>query len=111
MKLVNCEDVVSIAHNYHSEFDMALADLNDLKEVLYDTPAIEAKPIVYTHWISASWEEDEEDGVENTYSDEFICSNCKEHLYFPDAIEKEDIGFYYCPYCGAQINEKEDVQK
>lgn len=83
------------------------------REVVYvedidNAPVIEAKPIVYTHWISASWEEDEENGIENTYSDEFICSNCKEHLYFPDAIEKEDIGFSFCPYCGAQINEKEN---
>lgn len=68
-------------------------------------PTIEAKPVVHAHWISASWEEDEEDGIENTYSDEFICSNCKEHLYFPDAIEKEDIGFSFCPYCGVQMDE------
>lgn len=73
-----------------------------------NAPTIEAKPIVHAHWISASWEEDEKDGIENTYSDEFICSNCKEHLYFPDVIEKEDIGFSFCPYCGAQMDERKD---
>lgn len=69
-------------------------------------PTIEAKEVVHAHWISASWEEDEENGIENTYSDEFICSNCKEHLYFPDAIEKEDLEFSFCPYCGAQMDEE-----
>ena len=77
-------------------------------DAIDEMSTIEAKPVVHAHWISASWEEDEENGIENTYSDEFICSNCKEHLYFPDAIEKEDIGFSFCPSCGAQMDEEVD---
>jgi DNA-directed RNA polymerase subunit RPC12/RpoP len=76
-----------------------------VKDWVNRQPTIEAKPVVHAHWISSSWEENEEDGIENTYSDEFICSNCKEHFYFPDAIEEEDIEIYFCPYCGATMDE------
>lgn len=99
-----------ISRIYDNPHDKMVAR-NAVSEVTFlldCAPTIESKSVTRAHWISASWEEDEEDGIENTYSDEFICSNCKEHLYFPDAIEKEDIGFSFCPYCGAQINKKEN---
>ena len=88
MKLVNCEDVVSIAHYYHSEFDMALADLNDLKEVLYDCPTIDAKPVVHAYW-----KDTEEHNVA-------FCTKCGLAI-----LKTQSKVFRYCPACGAQMDE------
>ena len=57
---------------------------------------VEAKPVVHAHW-----EKDPVTGWE-------YCSHCKEDApfskYTDDAYES-----MFCPACGAQINEKEDV--
>lgn len=106
MRLIDAEAILKHSFDgYYREGDFDVFATIIPASVIENAPTIEAKPVVRAHWISASWEEDEEEGIENTYSDEFICSNCKEHLYFPDAIEKEDIGFSFCPYCGAQMDE------
>lgn len=60
-----------------------------------NTPTIEAKPVVHAHWT----------GSNGTY-----CSHC-ERSYMDvadaDSWESSDIPDF-CPYCGAQMDEKED---
>ena len=58
-------------------------------------PTIEAKPVVHAHWI-----EQIIDGGQ-----ELMCSNCGEYALMNDEFYSEFSK--YCPYCGAQMDEKE----
>ena len=59
-------------------------------------PTIEAKPVVHAHWI-----EQIIDGGQ-----ELMCSNCGEYALMNDEFYSEFSK--YCPYCGAQMDEKEN---
>ena len=63
--------------------------------MIEDMPAVEARPVVHAHWT----------GSNGTY-----CSHC-ERSYMDvadaDSWESSDIPDF-CPYCGAQMDEKED---
>ena len=60
-----------------------------------DAPTIEAKPVVHAYWI-----EQIIDGGQ-----ELMCSNCGEYALMNDEFYSEFSK--YCPYCGAQMDEKE----
>ena len=69
----------------------------ELKGCITDAPTIEAKPVVHAHWISRLvlitpyTKDDYEEEIYN-------CSNCNMTIEFDTP---------YCPYCGAQMDEKE----
>lgn len=71
------------------------SDNEYLSDRLKKVPTIEAKPVVHAHWT----------GSNGTY-----CSHC-ERSYMDvadaDSWESSDIPDF-CPYCGAQMDEKED---
>ena len=70
------------------------SDNEYLSDRLKKVPTIEAKPVVHAHWT----------GSNGTY-----CSHC-ERSYMDvadaDSWESSDIPDF-CPYCGAQMDEKE----
>lgn len=66
------------------------------EEWLEQQPTIEAKPVVHAHWL-----EQIIDGGQ-----ELMCSNCGEYALMNDEFYSEFSK--YCPYCGAQMDEKED---
>ena len=59
-------------------------------------PTIETKPVVHAHWL-----EQIIDGGQ-----ELMCSNCGEYALMNDEFYSEFSK--YCPYCGAQMDEKEN---
>ena len=63
-----------------------------------EAPTIEAKPVVHAHW-ETDFDFDPEEEQEIYF---YFCSKCKNELFG----NKED--FKYCPYCGAQMDERED---
>ena len=68
----------------------------DVAYMVNRAPTIEAKPVVHAHWL-----EQIIDG-----SQELMCSNCGEYALMNDEFYSEFSK--YCPYCGAQMDEKED---
>ena len=64
--------------------------------MIEDMPAVEAKPVVHAHWL-----EQIIDGGQ-----ELMCSNCGEYALMNDEFYSEFSK--YCPYCGAQMDEKEN---
>ena len=69
--------------------------------MIEDMPAVEAKPIVHAHWVSAS----KKQGV--------YCSICKKKVWKSDYAQcskksRNKLESNYCPNCGAQMDEKED---
>ena len=72
--------------------DGAMCVLNAIDEM----PTIEAKPVVHAHWVEDS-DFDFEEEIDLWFH---FCSKCGIPLY--GDIEK----FEYCPYCGAQMDEK-----
>lgn len=65
-----------------------------LKKLIEKAPTIEAKPVVYAHWIN--------------YNDMFPCqcSNCNGFaLSFDIDNYRKEIKSDFCPHCGAQMDE------
>ena len=54
-------------------------------------PTVEAKPVVHAHWKPKSYY--------------YICSNCGEDAFWD---LDDDLSYLYCPFCGAQMDGKED---
>lgn len=67
-----------------------------IEEAIKNAPTIEAKPVVHAHWL-----EQIIDGGQ-----ELMCSNCGEYALMNDEFYSEFSK--YCPYCGAQMDEKEN---
>ena len=63
----------------------------DVACMVYRTPTIEAKPVVHAHWKPKSYY--------------YICSNCGEDAFWD---LDDDLSYLYCPFCGAQMDGKED---
>lgn len=67
--------------------------------LIYNAPTIDAQPVIHGEWLGTEY-----DG----YSDGFPvyttwkCSNCGAEF------ECEDMDFYYCPNCGADMREVEE---
>ena len=62
-----------------------------LLNFLDNAPTIEAKPVVRAHWEPKSYY--------------YICSNCGEDAFWD---LDDDLSYLYCPFCGAQMDGKED---
>ena len=98
MRLINAEDfLVGWQRTGIEEYDEGKEAGIDLVLAIIDhLPTIEAKPVVHAHWI-----EQIIDGGQ-----ELMCSNCGEYALMNDEFYSEFSK--YCPYCGAQMDEKED---
>ena len=71
-------------------------EIYDIYKKIIEAPTADAKPVVHAHWL-----EQIIDG-----SQELMCSNCGEYALMNDEFYSEFSK--YCPYCGAQMDEKED---
>lgn len=70
---------------------------NSCLNSIFQQPTIDAEPVRHGHWIK------------NNNRDGWNCSichkdDCYAYLYNYDT-DVEDIQDYYCPYCGAKMNE------
>ena len=89
-------DVEALMQEMKDEVYIQVDDFEIIAKVSRSAPTIEAKPVVHAHWL-----EQIIDG-----SQELMCSNCGEYALMNDEFYSEFSK--YCPYCGAQMDEKED---
>ena len=88
MKLIDTKEAYEIAREYYPAFGKSGADLTDLRKVLEDCTAIEAKPVVHAYWEYIG----ESDGKKI-----YRCTNCQVLLSGTGN---------FCKECGAQMDEK-----
>lgn len=69
----------------------------DLAEALKAAPTIYAEPVRHGRWIDMQ----EDDATEGMWR----CSECGSDRYF-DIFTPEEAGCYYCPNCGAKMDEE-----
>lgn len=93
MRLIDAEEFQKFIEKQDESADYTIYHFG---EWLEQQPTIEAKPVVHAHWI-----EQIIDGGQ-----ELMCSNCGEYALMNDEFYSEFSK--YCPYCGAQMDEKED---
>ena len=93
MRLIDAEEFQKFIEKQDESADYTIYHF---EEWLEQHPTIEAKPVVHAHWL-----EQIIDGGQ-----ELMCSNCGEYALMNDEFYSEFSK--YCPYCGAQMDEKEN---
>lgn len=93
MRLIDAEEFQKFIEKQDESADYTIYHF---EEWLEQQPTIEAKPVVHAHWL-----EQIIDGGQ-----ELMCSNCGEYALMNDEFYSEFSK--YCPYCGAQMDKKED---
>lgn len=63
-----------------------------IRRVIDEQPTVDAKPVVYAHWVEHEWAEE----VEGFLISNYECSNC--HWFVRSSSN-------YCPDCGAKMGE------
>lgn len=92
MRLIDAEEFQKFIEKKDESSDYTVYHF---EEWLEQQPTIETKPVVHAHWL-----EQIIDGGQ-----ELMCSNCGEYALMNDEFYSEFSK--YCPYCGAQMDEKE----
>lgn len=62
-------------------------------------PIVDAEPVKHGHWVVTPYTD---------YDDTYECSVCGACWTFIEGTPKDNEAFY-CPHCGARMNEVEDV--
>lgn len=55
-------------------------------------------------FVHAHWKPSKEPKHEKEFSRFFVCTNCSHDIQLRHAGIVEDIGFEYCPHCGAKMD-------
>ena len=98
MRLIDADEVIRdlASLKYSKEYGKVGGTYNlaidDCIEEIEATPALDAKPIVYAHWIEGN-----EDHVSCDSICYYTCSECN-HSFSDDTP--------YCPNCGAKMDEE-----
>ena len=64
-------------------------------------PTIDAVPVVHAHWVPQR----PNNRTGKAYT--FVCSNCKKFAIRSRQASIDELGYVFCPYCGAEMDEEE----
>lgn len=65
-------------------------------------PTIDAVPVVHAHWVPQR----PNNRTGKAYI--FVCSNCKKFAIKSMPSSIDEMGYVFCPYCGAEMDEVEE---
>ena len=60
-------------------------------------PTLDVKPTVHAHWVPAH------PNQRTGKADMFVCSKCKRPVFTSWQKSINELGYAYCPHCGARI--------
>ena len=63
-------------------------------------PTIDAVPVVHAHWVP----QHPNNRTGKAYI--FVCSNCKKFAIKSRQASIDEMGYVFCPYCGAEMDEE-----
>lgn len=65
---------------------------------------IEVEPVKHAHWFTL----DPNQRTGKAYK--FVCSNCERGVFTPRQESINELGYVFCPHCGAKMEENTDEQ-
>lgn len=69
--------------------------------VIDKEPGEDVQPVVHAHWVPQR----PNNRTGKAYA--FVCSNCKKFAISSRQASIDELGYVFCPYCGAEMDEEE----
>ena len=76
------------------------AEKGKIRAAIENEPGEDVKPVVHAHWVP----QHPNNRTGKAYI--FVCSNCKKFAIKSMPSSIDEMGYVFCPYCGAEINQK-----
>ena len=67
--------------------------------VIENEPGEDVMPVVHAHWVPQR----PNNRTGKAYA--FVCSNCKKFAIRSRQASIDELGYVFCPYCGAKMDE------
>lgn len=68
-----------------------------------NSPTVEAEPVVHAHWFTL----DPNKRTGKAYK--FACSSCERVVIKSRQVSISELGYRFCPHCGAKMDEGEHI--
>lgn len=88
------ESFTNMAGNRSMEIECA-------KDYIDNAKTIDAVPVVHAHWVP----QHPNNRTGKAYT--FVCSNCKKFAIRSRQASIDELGYVFCPHCGAKMDEEE----
>ena len=92
----------TIATEVHYDSERPLEMYAKLLSVVNDAPTVDAEPVRHGKWIHNKWSEMRHD---------YDCSLCGCRITGVDPFSLSATAYYYCPECGAKMDEEDNDAK
>ena len=86
------ESFTNLAGNRSMEIECA-------KDYIDKAKTIDSVPVVHAHWIPSY--PNQRTGKARV----FVCSNCEHAVFVPRQMSVDELGYVFCPHCGAKMDE------
>lgn len=77
---------------------------SEFADMIEHEEAIERSPIAHAHWITKYPNKRTGKAYSHT------CSKCGKTVYDSRQVSIDEMGYYFCPYCGARMDGKDGEQ-
>jgi len=74
--------------------------LSDVLHKIDECQTLDAAPVVHAHWVP----QHPNNRTGKAYI--FVCSNCKKFAIKSRQASIDEMGYVFCPYCGAEMDEE-----
>lgn len=103
-RLIDADKLVKKALERDGVLSLKVEDIKSICGIPIEEIIVDAEPIRHGHWVVITKEDSDGWCV-------IKCTNCGFFLPYLSSrkeIEEEDINYYYCPICGAKMDEVEE---
>ena len=104
MSWINRDDLIDWLHTEEDEM-LEIDDRREAHEASYirkhvmEMPKEDVKPVVHAHWVPQR----PNNRTGKAYT--FVCSNCKKFAIRSRQASIDELGYVFCPNCGAKMEE------
>ena len=77
------------------------AEKGKIRAAIENEPSEDVKPVIHAHWFTL----DPNQRTGKAYK--FVCSNCERAVFTPRQESINELGYVFCPHCGAKMDEEE----
>ena len=72
--------------------------LMEARTEVNNAPTLDVRPVVHAHWVPQR----PNNRTGKAYA--FVCSNCKKFAIRSRQASIDELGYVFCPYCGAEMD-------
>lgn len=98
MRLIDADLVIDTVNDFKGKNRITDLGIKLVKEIVSNAPTVDAEPIRHGHWIPVN--------PDMYMAEYFECSVCG--MYSRDGLFRKELGYEYCPNCGALMDEVEN---